>query len=237
MSDFNLNNRRVRSWVYGVITLCSLVVFGNVAEVCDTFNSCPVRLRGIITIGVLGTIFSLVVCLALLCDIEPIIKLELIFVVILFVLYSICVGVVSSVRTGTGVGSIVTIGGVVDNGVPIVNIGGLGNIIAVTFAWIAEVLVCVALFMVLTSSDGPCPLGAKSQTTREKMEDIEKGITDVETPEEEYMKQVGSPKTDSGPDSDQSPNGIVEDSKEVDDKNNGNANYSVFSGDNDFRDQ
>ncbi|CAN8075609.1 unnamed protein product [Agarophyton chilense] len=211
MTEISINNRRVRSWIYGVITLCSLVVFGNVAEICDTFNACPVRLRGIITIGVLGTIFSLIICVALLCDIEPIIKAEIVFAILLFILYSICVGVVSSVRTGAGLGFVSIAGSAI-------GVGGLGNTISVTFTWIAEVLVCMVLFMVLTSSDGPFPLNNGPKTVRSKMGDVERGLPDVETPEEEYMEKVGDPKTDSGPDSDQSPNGIVDDSEDANSK-------------------
>ncbi|PXF46910.1 hypothetical protein BWQ96_03248 [Gracilariopsis chorda] len=201
MASATFNNRRVRSLIYGLITLCSLVVFGNIAEVCDKNNVCPVRLRGIITIGVLGTVFSLTMCIALLCDIELIAVLELVFAVILFILYSICVGIVSSVRTGIGASNIITTGSLGLGGVTLVG-GGLGNIIAVTFSWIAEVLVCIALFMALTCSGGLFPLKSSSKSP----DDIERGLADVETPEREYMEKLGSRPLAESPDgSEESP--------------------------------
>lgn len=201
MTSSTFNNRRVRSLIYGLITLCSLVVFGNIAEVCDKNNVCPVRLRGIITIGVLGTVFSLIMCMALLCDMEPIAVLELVFAVILVILYSICVGIVSSVRTGIGANNVISTGGLGLGGVTIVG-GGLGNIIAVTFSWIAEVLACIALFMALTCNDGPFPLKSSSKSPH----DAEKGLSDVEAPEEEYMRKIGTPPLTESPDgSEESP--------------------------------
>lgn len=148
MTAFSIHSPETRGLLYGLITLASMVVFGNVAEICDVLNTCPARLAVIIAFAVFATIISGVMLAAVLFDLEPLLKLEFLFCVALFVTYSVCVGIISSVRTR------------------------VGGIISVSFAWFAEVMSFIVLFASLTAEGGLLDIDFR---TSGKLPDVERG--------------------------------------------------------------
>lgn len=167
MAELTLNTPRNRGLLYGLITLSSMVMFGNVAEICDLLDFCPPRLAVIIGFGVVSAVVSGTMFLALLIGIEFFQNIELFMAVLLLVLNSVSVGIISSVRTG------------------------LRNSVAVSFAWIAEILAFILVFLGLAMK---LNLFTKKETVTEteSRSDLESGSQrDEEVPENEHMEQVG----------------------------------------------
>lgn len=173
----SLNSLKVRGLLYGLVALASMVVFGNISEICDSHDHCPARLIWIIVFAVAAAIVSSVMLAATLLKIGALLKIEVPFSLSLLVLYSICVGLVSSIRTG------------------------LGNVIAVSFSWFCLVVAFILLFATITA-DGGLLQGLLNK--KDKVEDIPRdlelgkreqdGAKDqdgVEVPEEAYMHSSG----------------------------------------------
>lgn len=172
----SLNTPRARGLLYGFVALASMVVFGNISEVCDYLDSCPARLIWIIVFAVAATIVASVMLAATLLHIGAILKLEIVFSLSLLILYAICVGLVSSIRTG------------------------VGNVISVSFSWFCLVVAFILLFASFTADGGPLE-GILKKTYKKTARDLELGRgeeeemsnqeEEVEVPEEAYMQSTG----------------------------------------------
>lgn len=126
----SINTPRARSLLYGLVGLASVVVFGNIAEICDSADQCPGRLIGVIVFGVLATILSLTMFAATIMASRCLGVIEFFVSFSLLVIHSVCAGLVSSVRTG------------------------LGNVIAVSFSWLCLVISFVLMFASVTAEGG-----------------------------------------------------------------------------------
>lgn len=130
MVELAFNTRKSRGLLYGLILLSSLVVFGFVAEVCDVNDQCPTRLAVVIGMGVSSAVISLVLFFSMLLDIEAVLSIELLLAFLLLVLWSVGVAIASSTKTG------------------------LGGTVALSFAWIAMIIVFIVSFAALTAPGG-----------------------------------------------------------------------------------
>lgn len=164
----SINTPRARSLIYGLLALASMVVFGNVAEICDYADRCPARFIWIIVVAVAAAILSLIMFAKTLAASTSLGLVETVSSFSLLVLFSVCAGLVSSVRTG------------------------LGNTPAVNFSWFSLVLSFVLLFASVTAEGGlfdldtVMKLGKRDDMGSKAYNRTE--LEEVQTEEEHYMK-------------------------------------------------
>lgn len=154
--------------------ISSLVVFGNVAEVCDLKEQCGTRLIVIILVGVVSTFVAAIVSICSLLQMRRVRSVETGMATLLVVLYSVCVGVVSSIRTG------------------------LGTKIAVSFAWFSEVLAIVAVFGSFTGEGESEKIGMEGMQVpeaeyMERVGEIPRAVTELDVVEPmRALQAIGS---------------------------------------------
>lgn len=166
MDDKKMRVSHLSTILFAVTLLCSTVVLGNIAEMCDHGNTCSARLITVITFDALATLFSAITLTAALLSIQPLLSLEWLLVMMCFVCHAVSVALISSVRTA------------------------LGNVVAVTFSWIGLVVAFVAMLISARMAHSPC--FKRVDADLQHMRNAAAIPQDPIVPEDNYISTVSS---------------------------------------------